>query len=198
MPKNLEIRHYLRTIRVPCSSSSSLRDITASGVDSQVGSRQLSPSRGNALRSGKPSPVRKGTFPHSSGRPPLAGQQRGAGVLPTRPALRISGIRGACARRARTSGLRVISDSDAEEQVPHGQSRGLLDAGEGVCCRPFRALKVTLSHFLGLTPQALHYRPFGPLQRSGDWLLEEPWHESFEFRCDVCALLSNIPSSLMG
>lgn len=30
----------------------------------------------------------------------------------------------------------------------------------------------------------------------GDWLLEEPWHGLFDFRCDACALLSNIASSL--
>ena len=30
----------------------------------------------------------------------------------------------------------------------------------------------------------------------GEWLLEESWHRMFEFRCDVCALVSNIASSL--
>lgn len=26
----------------------------------------------------------------------------------------------------------------------------------------------------------------------GDWLLENPWHDSFDFRCDECRLISNI------
>lgn len=30
----------------------------------------------------------------------------------------------------------------------------------------------------------------------GDWLLEEPWHRLFEFRCDTCALLANVACSL--
>lgn len=32
----------------------------------------------------------------------------------------------------------------------------------------------------------------------GDWLLEEPWHRLFDFRCDACALLSNVAYSLSG
>jgi predicted nucleic acid-binding Zn ribbon protein len=30
----------------------------------------------------------------------------------------------------------------------------------------------------------------------GEWLLEEPWHGLFDFRCDACALLSNVACSL--
>jgi len=30
----------------------------------------------------------------------------------------------------------------------------------------------------------------------GDWLLEEPWHDRFDFRCDTCLLLSNIAWSV--
>ena len=26
----------------------------------------------------------------------------------------------------------------------------------------------------------------------GDWLLDEPWHGKFDFKCDKCHLLSNI------
>lgn len=30
----------------------------------------------------------------------------------------------------------------------------------------------------------------------GSWLLERPWHEQFDFRCDACGLVSNVASDL--
>lgn len=63
----------------------------------------------------------------------------------------------------------------------------------------------------GMTGRKIYYylhksrgRTLGTEQRrrcpscGGEWLLEEPWHRVFEFRCDVCALVSNIACSLAG